>query len=279
MKSFLASFLYRVAVPFFLVGCGSIPDDPASRISKSTEIKVGHERFFAHTESFEESELATAVANLLRSGENLSSALTEECWRKEQQRRPRVRDLCVLAWARGKERSDFIAGKLAGGESRVLSIAALSRPEILADISVISLLALLTPLRHDPVWLRGHGIEGWLATRGSIGTYEAQLLWSALNLQLESSQSLDPASVAVAYRIAKKLGLSFDETLLTTFCVPAAGPLAQVRCWRFLSALVEPNNLPLDRKARSFLPTERESGWVLFERSFPERAQLLRRYK
>jgi|GEM_PF-7123963 len=270
---------YLTLMLAFLPGCGSIPDAPADSPSVSSkDIVASRTRLFSHTESFEEGAVIDAAASIINEKASLSSEQGESCWRTETSR-PVVREACMLAWAAGKDASATLEAELIAHarKSRVLGIALIRREKLLSKLDLPALIAVLRHLGNEPIWLRGMAIEEWLKTGSPSSLMETQALWEASGVNIAA---LDPASAFYAYRIARKLGVGLEEELLGTYCNPTAASIAQVRCWRFLSAIVDPlTGLGLERSARAFLPQRREEGWILFERAFPERASLLRPYR
>lgn len=268
-----------LALTAFLPGCGIIPDSPAVSSSLSPqENAASRARVFSHTESFDEAAITSAAVSMIGEGSALSSEQAELCWKAEAARAA-VREACLLAWAPGKDSSPLLEGELLehARESRSLAVALVRRGKLASRLSLSALLATLTPLGKDPAWLRGIAIEEWLQTGAPASLSEAQELWNALGVK---PSELDPATAFYAYKIARKLGVGLEEELLGAYCDPTSGTFAQVRCWRFLSAIVDPaTGMGLDKTARAFLPQRRENGWILFERGFPERAPLLRPYR
>ncbi len=281
MKHFRLSLVLNILVAANLPGCGSVPDDPLVTRSGQGEVTPSPYLEFFHTESYDELRIHQAAAKMISSGQALSSALAEICWNVEKSR-VAVRETCMLAWAAGNEASAPLEEALLAQApgSRVLAIALVRRKSSIHRITLSQLLSMLSSLAKDPPWVRALAIDEWLkANDAPSSVMETRALWHALAVD-PGSPGLEPASASLAYRIARKLDVGREEELLTAFCAPSAGSFAQVRCWRFLSAIVDPvTGLGLDKIARSFLPSKRDDGWTLFERAFPERAILLQQYR
>jgi hypothetical protein len=271
--------LTSALIPLFtLAACGNIPDDPAEKVSAASE-RAGtqRERILSHTESFDEKDIGDAAASLIEEGSSLSSARAESCWRNEAARSA-VREACLLAWSAGEEPSTVLEAELINHarDSRPLALALVRRGSLASKLDFNGLLALASALSKDPSWVRGMAIDEWLKAPRTLDLAELRALREAVDLPAEP----DPASAFYAYQVARRLGAGSEEELLGAYCDPTALSLAQVRCWRFLSAIVHPGSgLGLEHAARAFLPRRREESWVLFERGFPERARLLRNYR
>jgi len=261
-------------------GCSPASDEKVSGLASSNS-QTTHASVFANTSAYDAPTLIKAAAALIHSGGTLSSEMAERCFTEEKDR-TEVREACLLAWATGDEASERLEGELRanGHTSRGFALAAIRRKHLIEKASYGELLRLLEPLRADPPWVRAVAMEGWLKHNNSPSVIESQALWATLGIDPRKNPRVDPASGSAAYRLALKLNVGRKEELLTAFCSPSAESYAQVRCWRFLSTLVDPlTGQGLDQTARAFLPIRREDGWVLFERSFPERALILHHYR
>lgn len=283
MKKLAYRFAWGCSAMLILANCSSSEKNSVATPALQTAAGPSPARLFANTASSEAAELAAAAAALVHRGEFLPSAQAERCWKNEE-RRPAVREACMVAWVKGSDSSELLLGALKehGASSRALALAAISRKELIEKADFPELVTYLGQLKADPPWVRGIALEAWLKNRDSPDTITSQYLWDALGVDPKKAEEIDPASAGTAYRLAKILGQGFDDQLRAAFCMPSAGEMAQIRCFRFLSTLVSNGESSLDEESIALIPQgkarEQHLGWVFFQRSFPERAQLLSKF-
>jgi len=267
--------IHIVTIALLLAACAR---DAEIKPAKPKQITAAAENpVLRHSSTYNEAEVIAALAVTVTDGTGLGAVLARNCWATELNR-PRVREACVLAWATGNEDSPELDDILRqhGSQSRPLAIAVIRKGSPLKKLAFTELLALLAPLSSDPAWLRARAISAWLSANPDPDPARKQDLWEAVRLPDEVP---DPASLGAAYSLASQLGLTWEEELINRYCIPHAAGISQVRCWRFLSALVNPGTHEgPDRKRVPFRPSVYESGWTLFARSFPERALLLEHF-
>lgn len=258
-------------------GCGNIPDDPFPRSEVSAvqgPAPLADE--LAATDSFAEAEVLRAAAARIRSGKPLPLPAARRCWEREEAR-PAVREACALAWSPDEGESAFLDGELLrlGPSSRALALAALRRGPVLRNAGLAQLLALLTPLREDPSWVRTRALLAWLDLHPEPSYREKDQIWAASGFGAGTAW---PVSVELAWKLGERLGPPWDTWVLSKFCAAGHEPMALVRCLRGLSAVVDPaGTTPLPGGARRLLGNP--DAWALFSRSFPERALLLGQYR
>lgn len=268
----------------FVTSCSKKADEPT--LNKPNPQKVAGADLRAvldRTESYEEAVAVNAAAALAKAHTPLASHLAERCWIVES-KRPKVRQACALAWSIGTESSSSLEQNIRAAaldestRSRALSISVIRRRDLVASLTAQELLALFTTLENDPVWLRAMAARDWLRVHEPSGKVEATQVWESLRVNKKPSRSADPATLGISYTVARMLGLASAEEYLVSFCAPGVTGLATARCWRFMSTLITPDERKIERDISLFvLPSRKDSGWRLFERSFPERASLLDR--
>ncbi|HEY8278166.1 MAG TPA: hypothetical protein VIH99_00995 [Bdellovibrionota bacterium] len=264
-----------MALPFFLWACGDHKSAPAKAEVQPEPVSLT----LAATESFDEETVLQAAGRLVSAGGSLPSKDAERCWKAEG-KRALVRDACLLAWSASEERSDLLGPLLRSllltGASKIQAVACVRKPGLVESLEMAELQRLLTALSAESPWIMALVVRKWLAGHSLLGPEETLSLWKWLNPE---AKELGPGSLGAVYAVASMLGRSYSERVLSVYCPPGLFGLAQSRCWRFLSTLVDSHTgQGLDRSLLPFLPVRPDSGWVLFERSFPERALLLRKY-
>ncbi len=277
-------FLFAISATF-LPGCGRHNDDKSGTVTNAvTASQPEAVAIFSHTENFSEPEILAAAAMLSHAKQAIGSQSAEHCWDTEA-KRPAVREACILTWSMGTQDSVYLEGifhALARDpelQTRAFAIACIRKASLLSGLAFNDLLAILRVLSKDPPWIRSLGAYQWLSANPVADAVQAGLIWNAINMDEKSAKSAGPLSLGGAYRVAAKLGLSQAEGMLAAYCNPGVSGHALLRCWRFFSTVVNPaTGQGLDQRSISLLPTRRDSGWTLFERSFPERALLLQRY-
>lgn len=258
-------------------GCGAIPDDPAQGRAATSQAVSAAPDALEQTEKWNTGEIEAAAAARLLAGRQLGSIEAERCWKREQ-KRPEAREACLLAWAAGEGTSALLESVLASEapSSRPLALAAVRRESPFWKISLSQALAILQPLAGDPSWVRARGLAAWLAAHPEADERERIRIWNTVGF---NPAAAGPAAVHSAWSLAAHLDAARQEEVLSTFCGDEEPPMAQVRCLRALSSLLDPRTgLPAAAIAPGLLKREAEA-WALFEIFFPERSLLLRKFR
>jgi hypothetical protein len=255
-------------------GCGTIPDDPLpARISASHAVNPAPDTF-EQTEKWNTGEIEAAAAARIQSERPLSTEEAERCWKKEQ-KRTEAREACLLAWAAGEASSALLEGALINDapSSRPLALAAVRRESVFRTIPLAQALKILQPLAGDPSWVRARALAAWLAAHPEAGERERIWIWNAVGFDAGAA---GPASLHSAWGLAAHLDAAREEEVIGHFCGNEEPPMAQVRCLRALSALVDPKTgLPAAALEPRLMKRSAEA-WALFEVFFPERGLLLK---
>lgn len=282
----------RIAIPFIFTlfslcfsGCGSIPDDPREEKSSAARptTELDARRILVHSEAYKENELLAAAGKLVNRGESLTSQEARQCWMREGNR-IRAREACALAWSSGSETQSGIERESESLESeflqnkswnRGLALAFARRPGLLFRASIETLGEILVLVRNDPVWLRSRMAYTWIKGHANASQPDRSRLWNEV---ARSKKERSPADLAALWVLARELGPSREEELLSGYCRPRSHAYSQVRCLRFLSAIEGKGNLSFSSRAIFQLRSIEPEGWKLFEQSFPEKALQLRNY-
>lgn len=258
-------------------GCGAIPDDPApARAAASQAVKPAPDAL-EQTEKWNTGEIEAAAAARLLAGRPLGTDEAERCWKKEQ-KRPEAREACLLAWATGEGPSDLLESVLVSEapSSRPLALAAVRRESPFWKISLPQALAILQPLAADPSWVRARGLAAWLAAHPEADERERIRIWNTVGFDPAAA---GPASLHSAWALAAHLDAAREEEAIGAFCGDEDPPMAQVRCLRALSALVDPRSGLPAAALEPRLVKRAAEAWALFEIFFPERSLLLRKFR
>ncbi len=280
MTQYLVNTLLPILLALLLASCAK--STPELSASSQTVSNPGPEVATVMNDStqFEEVQVIQAAGYAAQSS-GLITELAEKCWQGEIER-PKVREACALAWAVGKAESPEFETKIREAalhpatRSRALALSLVRRPHGTSPLSLDELSQILLILGDDPLWVRGIALRDWLRANPGEAIVSSFRLLSLLQGNNKESRSADPATVAHLYFVSRKLGLAYADEIYSSYCQPTLQGLALGRCWRFLSALAAPDERGEEQRDLPELPMRIDSGWQLFERSFPERAIVLK---
>jgi hypothetical protein len=269
-------FFFLLPVLLF-PACSKSPTEVSAAGQSARTVPAADEPLAA-TERHHETTLIGAAGALVRRGDGLSAELTLRCWREEPHRIV-VREACVLAWSTGTDSSAeldrAIHEALAAGPTPNLAIAVARRASFAEGLSAAELASVLSALGNSPAWLRARVLSTWLAKHPGAGFDTAHGFWKVAALPSDGA----PGLVGDSYRAAATLGDVFSAPLLDRYCPESLAGISRSRCFRFLSALVDPRTGEgFPDALRAFLPRRYDPEWLFFVRAFPERARLLERY-
>lgn len=245
------------------------PLPPNTHLSQSSAESVFS--IFQNTLTQPEAVIYAAADAVLRSGHSLDAARAERCWREENSRTT-VRDTCALLWAGGGESNLVLEKALENGaaNSRILAISAVLRKTPIQNLPISGLKQLLAQLRDESLWLKAKAVEAWIEKNSLSGITETEELLP----EITATSDDGPRDVAASLRLLYRLRPGRWHALISEFCDLRARGEARLRCWRIIGALSEPdlsNTMAADLSV--FLPTHKDSSWLLFQRSFPIFAQ------
>ncbi len=212
---------------------------------------------------YSEAEILIEAKRRLLAKEALGAAEAERCWQREE-RRPAIRDVCLLLWAISNTASQPLETALqAFSESNPLpGVAAVLQEKSIKTWSYTSLLRLLEALQSFPTWLRARAVLHWLPGK-TIGPVDAEQITSRL------TGASTPADFSTLWQVLERLRPGAKELLLRDHCSANATGQTRLRCWRFLSAL------PFSPEAKLFQPPTEDEDWTFFRRNMPHRARIL----
>lgn len=256
---------------FVLTGCGS-PEKPKPQpisAQKSTNMEI-----FSNTRNWEESEVLASASIALSRGVSLNATRAERCWREEANR-PTIREACLLLWATGDEASSVLAEILLEPGTRRIALAAYLRRSSLRSMGFTQLMKLLSALATDSLWLRAEAVELWVQFHGRPSYGETQQLLPLIEIGPGDGLRSTSASLKAKFLLSP----GSWQKALQLYCRSNAKGESRLRCWKILGAIADPSQDSLMRsEIETYLPSNRENDWVLFERSFPQLAQKIKKH-
>ncbi|MGZ3693030.1 MAG: hypothetical protein ACXWQO_02265 [Bdellovibrionota bacterium] len=239
-------------------------------LSSNRAVRILEESF-----RYDSASVQAAASAVVKAGVPLRSATAEACWNAESGRRD-VALACLLAWSIGTERSALLERELGTWalKNRIAGIAAVRMKLPLQNFGAGELNLLLTLLKDDPIWLRANATLLWLQTHAvpPISTAEE------IAVLLQDSKPVLPADFRYSYLARRALKPATASAMLNDHCGPLVTGDLRVRCWRFLSAFVDPvSGEGLPASLQAWVPPS-DRAWQLFQLAMPERARLMKHY-
>jgi hypothetical protein len=259
-----------LALLFLLAACAKAPSAQTEAVAIA-----GTQAFasLAQTENLGPREaIRAASAAALAGPGTLPAAIALRCWRREVLR-SNVRQACLLAWSAAGQDSPELNEALRGsfGNDRVAALAAARREGFAQSLTEAQLITLENTLSSEAPWIRAKVALDWLKRNRPASVIEADRIMAAIGAPENGGSPITFASrfaISTALGQAKETGwLRFD------YCVPGATGPAVTRCLRALSALSAARYGNYARElVRANLPPRKDSGTLIFQRSFPSRA-------
>lgn len=268
---------YALTLLTLFPACSKEPQTPAPA---PQAIRASVPEALDNTERHHTETILAAAAARIRRGEALTPEATLRCWQNEESR-PKVRELCLLAWSIGEAPAPGVEGILhqafVASPSRELALAIARHQNMVRDFAISDLMAVLGQLADDPPWLRARLLLSWLRVNREIDGVQSHALWNAL--ALPAPRASDPLSLGLGYEVAKLLPGPQSLDILASYCPSQMSAVSASRCLRFLTSVPELWNreeLPLE--LRPLIPRRYDDSWLFFSRSFPERSLILEHY-
>jgi hypothetical protein len=261
-----------------LVSCAKPAKERVSRFSgiRAEQELAAAADALANTGAHKTETLLAAAATLAKAQRGLGEDSFLRCWKGEG-KRPQVREACLLAasmsnTAPTNQAASELHGILQDTPSRNEALAILRWTGAVELLGEGELKTLLAALSEDPPWTRAHAIHRWIANKNTFNAWLVLSLWKSINLPHEAP---DPYSLGESYRVAIKFGNK--EDFHSNYCPGwALEPYAMIRCYRFLTTLVDPRTgTGLPDWLKIYLPHDFENETKYFRDSYPARARLL----
>ena len=265
MKSF-----FIIIHVFFLVSCAKSTelDSQVSDPLHALPMSVFQQQVLSAQESELFDKTWAPLERDIEEGSLPSVSFLERC-RANPKLPTTTRNLCLFAFILKKENSPYMDEELSRHflEEENLLAAAVIRQNLLETLSegqfsaalpLVQKLPSLFQLRFFKIWIQKNNIT--LPTKLQV------LKWiQAMNLD-------SPAEIAEARSVFQKMDYPFQE-IIEKYCSPRQDKDLKLRCWRFLAILKRENGEELGT-LHTVLPQYSAQEWALFQRSYPELANL-----
>ncbi len=232
-------------------------------------------REFKNTQTAKEDTLLQNGTLALKEGFTLNASDAEKCYESENNKRPKVQEICLLLWAWGQDPSPRLEEILLlhAPLERLYAIAAIGRKTTLQKLPTTNMETVVGILKYDSLWLRAKAIHAWLEPH----IVPSQAIIERFQPWLILTGNESPADVAMALKALHRLSQQHWQSAFAEYCHPQTEGEARIRCWRVIGAMVaSPIEKSLSDKLFLYLPKKNENDWILFLRSFPNLAHHIR---
>jgi hypothetical protein len=253
--------LYRLLLPLTLFACGGEEQGKVTQAKQNIELRNLFDLSHIHSEA----ELLSETKRRLSKKEALSTVEAERCWEREE-KRPNIRNSCLILWAIKSNSSPLLEKILADQflEDPLLATAAILHGKTMEGWSYHNLLLLLKKLKKAPLWLRAKAVLAWLGTR-QVEIVQANTIIAAIS----PTDAIAPVDYETLLAVLRKINPGEEANIIREHCSTAAIGEVRLRCWRFLSAISTKASDDL------FLPRSRDEDWDYFRRNMPHRTHIL----